>query len=401
MLGRDAFRAALVVAAAGVVASCSSPGAQIGFRTHSKEYFSERGYGPASPRVFAGGSVPRGGGHTVIGDPYRVAGKTYIPRDNPRYSAVGLASWYGDAFHGRMTANGEVYDVNGLTAAHPTLPLPCYARVTNLENGRSIVVRVNDRGPFANDRIIDVSERVAGMLGFENAGTANVKVDYVGPAQMDGQDENTLLASYRAPDTGGTMFASNNQPVPPAAVVLASAVQRQRPVMAAVYQPPRAAVADPLVLTPLYTPALDTYDDPLAPLIMRSGFVSSYASPATLTSAQQAAATLAQPDALQAALNRAVAKKALQMGVSPQVTVQTAALAPAQVIQIGSFADPGNATRVADSFNRFGRVQTDQQQIGGRMLTVVRVTVDPAVPPSTVVAAAEKIGLSAAFVVDR
>ena len=399
MLGRDAFRAALVVAAAAAVASCSSPGAKVAYQQRSKEYFSQRNYGPASPRVYASGSMPKGGGHVVVGDPYRVAGKVYIPRDNPRYTAVGLASWYGDAFHGRLTANGEVYDVNGLTAAHPTLPLPCYARVTNLQNGSSIVVRVNDRGPFANDRIIDVSERVAGLLGFENAGTANVKVDYVGPAQMDGQDENKLLASYRVPDAGGAMFASNSGPTPP--VVLASAAQRPRPVLAAVYQAPAVAVADPLVLTPSYAPSTDVYDDPLAPLIMRSGFVSSYASPATLTGAQHAADVLAQPDALQAALNRAVARRALQMGVSPQVPTQTVALAPAPVIQIGSFTDAGNASRVAESFGRFGQVQTGQQQIGGRMLTVVRVAVDPAVPPSAVVAAAEQIGLNGAFVVSR
>ena len=143
--------------------------------------------------------VPKGGGHYMVGKPYRVAGRTYIPRDNPRYSKVGLASWYGSAFHGRLTANGEVYDVNGLTAAHPTLPLPSYVRVTNLENGRSLVVRVNDRGPFAHNRLIDVSSRVADMLGFKQQGTAKVRVDYVGPARMDGRDERMLLASYRGP----------------------------------------------------------------------------------------------------------------------------------------------------------------------------------------------------------
>ena len=151
-------------------------------------------------------AVPKGGGHYMIGDPYRVAGKTYIPTDNPRYAEVGLASWYGSAFHGRLTANGEVYDVNGLTAAHPTLPLPSYVRVTNLENGRSMTVRVNDRGPFAHDRIIDVSERVADMLGFRQEGTARVKVQYIGPAQLDGLDTKKLLASYHAPAFGAPVI---------------------------------------------------------------------------------------------------------------------------------------------------------------------------------------------------
>jgi rare lipoprotein A len=401
VVGREALRLAVVVAAAGIVASCSSPNSRISYNTHSKEYFSERSYGAASPRVYAGGKLPKGGGHAVVGDPYRVAGKTYIPRDNPRYSSVGLASWYGDAFHGRLTANGEVYDVNGLTAAHPTLPLPCYARVTNVENGRSMVVRVNDRGPFASDRIIDVSERVAGMLGFEQAGTANVKVDYVGPAQMDGLDENKLLASYRGPDAGGSMFAANNAPVPSAPVALASVAAVPRPVLATYRPVPvQAAVAGPLVLDPVYAPATDGNDDPLAPLIMRTGFVSSYASSSSVTAAQAAADSLAQPDALQAALNRATAKKALQLGVAPQAAGAAAAV-PAQVMQIGSFGDPQNAGRVAANFGRFGRVVTDQEQIGGRSLTVVRVTVDPSVPPSAVVAAAQQIGLNGVFVTAR
>ncbi len=402
MVARDVLRVSAVVAAAAIVASCSSPGARVAFKTHSREYFSERSYGAASPRVVAGASVPKGGGHAVVGDPYRVAGKTYVPRDNPRYSAVGLASWYGDAFHGRLTANGEVYDVNGLTAAHPTLPLPCYARVTNLDNGSSIVVRVNDRGPFANDRIIDVSERVAGLLGFEDAGTANVKVDYVGPAQMDGQDEGKLLASYRSPEAGGTMFASNVQPAPRAPVVLASMTPRPRPAVAAVYQPPRAASFDPLVITPTYSSGADSGDDdPLAPLIMRSAFVSSYASSDGLTQAQAAVDTLAQPDALQAALNRAAARKALQIGAAPQAVPAPATTVAAVVMQIGSFSDPANASRVASSFSRFGQVQTVEQQSAGRTLTAVRVAVDPAVPQSAVVAAAEQIGLNGAFVVNQ
>ena len=121
-------------------------------------------------------------------------------KEDPNYSAVGLASWYGSAFHGRKTANGEIYDMGELTAAHPTLPLPSYVRVTNLANDRSVVVRVNDRGPFAKGRVIDVSASVADMLDFKRAGTAKVKVQYVGPARMDGHDRQMLLASYQGPN---------------------------------------------------------------------------------------------------------------------------------------------------------------------------------------------------------
>ncbi|PWB79359.1 MAG: septal ring lytic transglycosylase RlpA family lipoprotein, partial [Methylocystaceae bacterium] len=105
-------------------------------------------YGVApSPRVVADGEeVPRGGGSYLVGKPYQIAGKTYYPSERP-YSAVGLASWYGSDFHGRKTANGEVFDRGSISAAHPTMPLPSYARVTNLRNSRSMIVRVNDRGP--------------------------------------------------------------------------------------------------------------------------------------------------------------------------------------------------------------------------------------------------------------
>ncbi|MBN9010204.1 MAG: septal ring lytic transglycosylase RlpA family protein, partial [Rhizobiales bacterium] len=152
---------------------------------------------PPSPRVAVGDEMPKGGGKYLVGDPYQVAGRTYTPHEVKRYSAKGLASWYGDDFHGRRTANGEVFDMADLTAAHPTLPLPSYVRVTNLDNGRSMVVRVNDRGPFRSDRLIDVSAKVAAMLDFKRKGTARVQVDYVGPAQMDGKDNKFFFASYR------------------------------------------------------------------------------------------------------------------------------------------------------------------------------------------------------------
>jgi len=117
-----------------------------------------------------------------VGKPYQINGEWYYPRMVDRYREVGVASWYGQTFHGRKTANGEIYDMHGMTAAHPTLPLPSIVRVTNLENGRSITVRVNDRGPFAKRRIIDLSRRAAWALGFKDQGTAEVEVVYLGLA---------------------------------------------------------------------------------------------------------------------------------------------------------------------------------------------------------------------------
>ena len=152
----------------------------------------------ASPRVVADGQpVPKGGGVAMVGRPYKVAQRTYVPADDPRYSRVGLASWYGAAFHGRLTANGEVFDKSSYAAAHPTMPLPSYARVTNLANGRSMIVRVNDRGPYHAGRVMDVSERVAEALEFRRAGTAKIKVDYVRRASLNGSDDEKLLATLR------------------------------------------------------------------------------------------------------------------------------------------------------------------------------------------------------------
>src|SRR5260370_6271215 len=142
-------RGAAAVAACRILANCASSG-KFASRVDPK-------YGvSSSPRVVAFGEpVPKGGGTYRVGKPYTVAGRVYVPEEDANYREEGLASWYGDDFHGRLTANGEVFDMASLTAAHPTLPLPCYARVTNLRNGESLIVPVNDRGPYHGNRPID------------------------------------------------------------------------------------------------------------------------------------------------------------------------------------------------------------------------------------------------------
>jgi len=134
---------------------------------------------PAQPRAQQAAIGP--GGIYKVGNPYQVHGVWYHPKENPGYDETGIASWYGHPFHGKATANGESYDMNEMTAAHKTLPMPVMVRVTNLENGRSVVLRVNDRGPFVNGRIIDVSRRGAQLLGFEGKGTAAVRVQVISP----------------------------------------------------------------------------------------------------------------------------------------------------------------------------------------------------------------------------
>lgn len=151
----------------------------------------------ASPRVAAGRAVPKGGGVYKVGKPYKVAGRWYVPREYNYYDRSGIASWYGAAFHGRRTANGEIYNMYALTAGHPTLPLPSYAYVTNRDNGRTILVRVNDRGPYVGNRMIDLSWRSARALGFARNGLARVRVRFAGRAPLNGNDaaERRHLAS--------------------------------------------------------------------------------------------------------------------------------------------------------------------------------------------------------------
>src|SRR5271157_2030770 len=198
LAGKRKWRGAAIQGLTAVaLAGCATQTAQQHYN-HGHEYFSQAKYGHASRKVVADGQpVPRGGGQYLVGHPYTIAGHTYYPSENASYSAVGMASWYGAAFHGRRTANGEVYDMASFTAAHPTMPLPSYARVTNLSNGYSVIVRVNDRGPYHGGRVMDVSSRVADVLDFKGEGTARIKVEYVGQAPLEGSDDNTLLASLR------------------------------------------------------------------------------------------------------------------------------------------------------------------------------------------------------------
>src|ERR1700730_4484626 len=173
---------ALLVALGFVLSACASSGPELGGGNRS-------GYHRGQPSY-------------KVGAAYQVKGEWYYPRVDYNYDETGMASWYGEAFDGKATANGEIYDLNQLTAAHKTLPLPSIGEVSNLRNGRSLRLRVNDRGPYANARIIDVSRRAAQLLGFEMAGTTPVRVRIlkdesieVAEAAMRGQAGRVQLAA--------------------------------------------------------------------------------------------------------------------------------------------------------------------------------------------------------------
>jgi rare lipoprotein A len=173
-----------------------------------------------------------------VGMPYQVSGTWYYPQEQPEYNETGIASWYGSEFGGRLTANGELFDPSAISAAHPTLPLPVNVRVTNLENGKSIVVRVNDRGPYAKGRIIDLSEHAADLLGYKAQGTARVRVTYLDKASLHG-----LGPATPAEET--PMEIAQAVSAAPTSVVSAQALP-QVPGVAAAAAKPMAALPKPV-----------------------------------------------------------------------------------------------------------------------------------------------------------
>lgn len=197
-LARPARSLALVLVAGASLAACATP------------KFAARL--PASPDAPGAGIA---GPHYKVGKPYQVGGIWYVPREQPDYDETGIASWYGPGFHMKATANGETFDQALVSAAHTTLPLPSWVEVTNLENGRKMEVRVNDRGPFVAGRIIDLSQEAARRLGFEQKGTARVRVRYLGPAQLPAAGLQ-YASNTRAPGVTGMTPIANPAPAAPA-----------------------------------------------------------------------------------------------------------------------------------------------------------------------------------------
>ncbi|HEX5282169.1 MAG TPA: septal ring lytic transglycosylase RlpA family protein [Micropepsaceae bacterium] len=175
-------RFAVVIPLAGLIAACASTPAHRPMVASIARPLAPRAAAPPA----APPAVPVPHPAYKVGDPYQVNGVWYYPQEQPEYDTTGIASWYGQDYQGKPTADGEIFDMNAVTGAHPTLPMPVNVRVTNLENGRSIVVRINDRGPYVNGRILDVSEHAADLLGFRDQGLARVRVTFLGRADLNG-----------------------------------------------------------------------------------------------------------------------------------------------------------------------------------------------------------------------
>jgi rare lipoprotein A len=250
-----------------------------------------------------------GGGRYKVGDPYQVAGIWYVPKEQPNYDETGVASWYGDAFQMKPTANGETFDMNAISAAHTTLPLPSIVEVTNLDNGRKLKVRVNDRGPFVGGRVIDLSRAAAHELGYDNQGLARVRVRYVGPATLEQPDTGLRYAS-----------AAPAKPLYPV---------RQEPY-----------AAQPYARAPAYSPPL-----PKAPIAV-----------ASLPPITGSELPPLRPASVVA---------------SAPVAVASAATSGVYRVQAGAFSDRDNARRVANSLGMTGQTSIEPVERNG--VTLYRV----------------------------
>jgi len=273
---------------------------------------------PGAPKP----TVPPTDGVYKVGTPYQIAGQWYYPREDWEYDQTGVASWYGPNFHGKPTANGETFDQALITAAHPTLPMPTRVRVTNLENGKSLIVRVNDRGPFKKGRIIDLSKRAAELLGFRDQGTAMVRVQMIGRAPLSFFAE---AETVQGPGAGGAVTGTGNTPGDPSA----------------------------------------------------SGAPSEQVSARVLTapgSSAPAGQTSLQPQATTAATNAARGSAAIEL---EEVTREPVPGNPQLSIQAGAFSEPQNADRLRRALESYravyGKPEIVVVEVDGSRLYRVRI----------------------------
>jgi rare lipoprotein A len=273
--------------------------------------YATRPYGGPSDHPRAS-NPPSGSGGYKVGKPYQVRGQWYYPAEQPNYDETGIASWYGDAFNGKPTASGEIFDMNGLSAAHKTLPLPRLVEVTNLDNGRSMQLRVNDRGPFVDDRIIDLSRAAAAELGVLRPGLARVRVRYVGRADIPGQGRVTIA---RATPPAPAPVAPRPMPVVP----------QPAPII-------ETAAAEPAITETELAPLVDTPVETAPPVIEAA----------------------AEP----------VASAPVQLAAAPTSAYR---------VQAGAFRDRANAERVATQLADAGVVEIEPVEFDGSMLYRVMV----------------------------
>lgn len=299
-------------------------------------------------------------GYYKIGNPYQVAGLWYYPKEDYNYKEIGISSWYGPDFHNGITANGELYDMHGLTAAHRTLPLPSIVRVTNLQNGRSLVLRVNDRGPFVNNRVIDVSMRAAQLLGFKDQGTTQVQVEIMPEESKKLKEELLAAANGNNPAQAGDASAAS----------LAGEEYTREPIAKPQnlgYSPnyPRLANQPPAVTgagTPLIAasaagqtePEYNDWDEDISQAQARK---------AVDTSSKQQKKPASSP-------KPAVAKAPVKKPAAP---LAPAVVAPGYYVQVGAFGSLENAEKMRSRVSSFGSALILPVTVNAKTLYRVRL----------------------------
>jgi rare lipoprotein A len=359
--GRVLPLSAVLLGVAALVAGCSSPGPSTGSRSPAAEV-----------REVGAVKVPY-----KVGRPYAINGLWYHPEEDEGYDRIGVASWYGPGFDGKLTANGETYDMNDLTAAHTTLPMPSVVQVTNLDNGRSMKLRVNDRGPFVDDRIIDVSRRAAQLLGFIDAGTARVRVTYVpedsaavlsgGPWPPDGADG--FAGPVTPPGEGPVIVSGEGRDVGPGDVPGDFPGDAGGGLVVA--ETPLAAEAVMAANTPASSPGPPRrLAAPGAPDVTRAPVVTS--EPAVTTSPVEPASPVVRTPPLVPAPPAVVARNDAG-GPDPGGVPNDAPADGGTYVQAGAFADAANAVRARRRLSHVGAVQVRNFQHEGRELYRVRL----------------------------
>lgn len=305
-----------------------------------------------------------------VGQPYQINGKWYHPAENPGYDEVGVASWYGRKFHGLTTANGERFNMHAMTAAHPTLPMPSIVRVTNLDNKKSVVLRVNDRGPFVGGRIIDLSMAAADKLEFKNKGTTKVRVQYLGPADINGRppvvaardasDAARLVASVAPRDPVAQLPAADLSPLPAPSIKPQPSLQTSSSGVAAPTALSQIRVPPPVASTgpqPLGAPA------PALAAAPRQTAGAGTASPRPVVAVPPA--TPAPPRSLTAPT---------PVGHTPAAPEPSISVA-GHFIQAAAFSSAENAEKARRSLAGAGEASVSPAAVGGR--TYYRVRVGP------------------------
>jgi rare lipoprotein A len=373
--GIRACRLALVLMASASLAGCATITPKYAVREDG-----------AAPRAQA--PVPGGPRLKGTDQPYQVGGIWYVPHDQPHYDETGIASWYGDAFNMKATADGEVFDMNQYSAAHTTLPLPSMVEVTNLDNGRKLVVRVNDRGPFVGGRVIDLSHAAAIELGYDRAGTAHVRVKYVGPAPLTGPEAGVRYAKASpqayaaaptyAPPLRAASYGSGNMTArrPADEEIFGETPAPPADLEPLVPRPQRVAVSS---LTPLPPAVRSTSAEPFVPESVAAAPAPAVAPPVKRVSRDpfisDVVARRVQPVAqranLEAATGQTLPAAAPPAVVMPVVAATRTPPVKAYSVQAGSFSDQTNAKRAAAQLASAGTVKVEPFERSG--VTMYRV----------------------------